>query len=68
MAKKTNNEDELFWAKLQGDWTNANYRRKVAEKGTCLETLIHDSNRAVCSEASRQLVDKLLKQITDGHV
>lgn len=56
-------EDELFWAKMQGDWTNANYRRLVAERGKCLSTLMHDINRGVSGAASRKYVDKMITNI-----
>ena len=61
-----NEEQELTWAKMQGDWTNANYRRQVAEKGMCLSILVHDINRGVSGEASRRYVDKVLADIRNG--
>jgi len=61
-----NEEQELTWAKMQGDWSNANYRRSVAEKGMCLSTLVHDITRGVASVASRKYVDKMLAQIRNN--
>ena len=60
------NEQELTWAKMQGNWDNPNYRRLVAEKGMCLSTLIHDINRGVASAASRNYVDKVLAEIRNN--
>ena len=61
-----NAEQELTWAKMQGDWTNANYRRSVAEKGMCLGILVHDINRGVSSAASRRYIDKILAEIKNN--
>ena len=61
-----NDEQELTWAKMQGDWANANYRRRVAEQGMCLGILVHDVNRGVSGEASRQYVDKMLAEIRNN--
>ena len=60
-------EQELTWAKMQGDWSNANYRRLVAEKGMCLGLLVHDINRGVASAASRNYVDKMLADIRNSN-
>jgi hypothetical protein len=57
---------ELLWAKFNGNWTNANYRRSVAKEGKCLSILVADTNRAVAGEATRQLVYKLLREIKNG--
>ena len=58
-----NEESELTWAKMQGDWDNPNYRRQVAKKGMCLGILVHDVNRGVSGEASRRYIDKMLEEI-----
>jgi len=70
MAKRTNLEkaDELLWAKLQGDWTDDNYRYEVAKKGLCLEELAGDMNRAVAACATGQIVHKALKEIRNKNV
>ena len=61
-----NEESELTWAKMQGNWDNPNYRRQVATKGMCLSLLMYDVNRAVASEASRRYVDKILAEIRNN--
>lgn len=59
-------EEELLWAKLQGNWDDPNYRHEVAKKGMCLDILVHDKNRGVQSMASRKKIDVILKRIKDG--
>ena len=56
-------EDELFWCKIQGPWHDANYRKQLALKGKCLNTLMHDINRPVKRAARNALVDQILNNI-----
>ena len=58
-------EEEVTWAKLNGDWTDAKYRRELADKGLCLQTLSQDTNLEVKSSAIAAMVTGLIKSI--GH-
>ena len=56
-------EEELIWAKLNGDWSNANYRFEVAKAGKCLRILSHDENRAVQRIAHDQWTKQIFSNI-----
>ena len=44
-------DEEVFWAKLNGNWDTAGYRFQLAAAGKCLQTLKNDRYRMIADMA-----------------
>lgn len=63
-----NDDAEMTWAKLNGDWDSPTYRRELAKKGICLTILVDDLNTPVRRAAISKTIDNLIEAIKDDCV